>query len=150
MTDRWYRVVRIVGQGYGTMTPEAWDATPEGFRERVHVLELVPDQRSATARYRRLVRATGEGEWQDKSGLHKAHGQWWIGRSVTIDGVCLHVLAGAPLPMSEVEIPPELYALADILGRLPPERSRADIRALDWYATQSSTPSRPKWYAGLW
>jgi len=107
MTDRWYRVVYVQDQGYGTMTPKAWSAMPETHRGLVRVLQLCDSQEGATAVYRKLPQ-----EWHSKKHLREA------------------------------SIPPELHVLADILGRLPPDRARAEIRALDWYATQSPTPSR--------
>ena len=130
--DKWFRVVRVVGQGYGTLAPEQWDVMPEIYRERMHVLELVSDQRSATATYERLI-TNGDSEWRDKPGLHKAHGQWWEDAGTVVDGVRLQVPADMSLPVVEVKIPAILCVLADILEQLPPDRSRAEIRALDWY-----------------
>ena len=133
MTDRWFRVVRVTGQGYATMTPELWDATPEMHRERVQVLQLCDSQEGATAAYHKLPQ-----EWRGKKNLHEAHGQWWEDSGLVLDGMRLHVPADTPLPVIEVEIPPELHVLADILGRLPAQRNRAETRALDWYATHPS------------
>lgn len=130
MADRWFRVVYVTGQGYGTMTPEAWDAMSENEREGVDVLELLPDQRSATARYRRLVRATGESEWQDKPRLR------WEDTGLVTDGLRLYAPADEPLPEIEVNVPAELVALADIMGRPPLDRTCAEMYALDWYATR--------------
>jgi len=99
MTDNQYRVVRIRGQGLGTMSPERWAATPEVFRERVEVLELVPDQESATARYRQLARATEDGKWQDKLDLCKTRGKWWQDIGEIADGMRLFVPADEPIPI---------------------------------------------------
>ena len=141
VTDNWYRVVKVLGQGYGTVSPEAWAATPESLRERVRVLELVSDQHSATVRYQQLVSAANDNRWHDKPGLHKVHGEWWDDGNLVIDGMRLYVPADRPLPVIEVEIPPELYVLVDILSRLPPDRSRAEIRALDWCCKHYEIPN---------
>jgi len=75
-------------------------------------------------------------EWHGKKNLHKARGEWW--ESIEIGGGALFKPADRPLSVIEVEIPPELHVLADILGRLPAQRNRAETRALDWYATHPS------------
>jgi len=136
MTDRWYRVVRVRGQGYATIAPEVWDTTPEAHRGRVQVLQLCDSQEGATAAYRKLPQ-----EWHGKKNLHVAHGEWWEDSGLTLDGMRLHAPADRPLPVIEVEIPPELHVLADILGRLPPDRARAEIWALDWCCENYELPS---------
>ena len=71
----------------------------------------------------------------------------WRDTKLIVDGVQLYM----PLPRYVVcldtddaiyvEMPPEIDVLADILSRLPPDRTRAETRALDWCCENYEIPN---------
>lgn len=64
--DGQYRVVQVEGQGYGYMTPAAWDNMPKWARSRVNVLKRCHTEKEAQAAQRDLPQ-----EWNDMAIINR-------------------------------------------------------------------------------